>query len=440
MTTAVTRSYWQSEIETLARSDLNQLQAERLRAQVARCADSPFYRRLWQGNVQPSDIRTNRDVVRLPFLHKRDLLEAQLREPPLGDLPVCQSGARREIYPFPAGGGAAYSAYAEADLLRTAQIGARILWGCGLRPGDLVHNGFSYGLFAGGISMHRAIHILGAAVVPIGTDSVKRQVEMLFNFRPALVIGTPSHLLYLAERIRERGLQPRDIGLRAVLYGAEPGAAGSRSRLQQLFGCLAYDFYGSTEVGALLGAECPLQQGIHWAEDHVRVEIIDPERYERCRPGERGILVLTDLTRQDMPLLRYWTGDLATLAEEPCPCGRTHARSIGGIRGRTDDLVMYRGRKFYPVQVERILASYGSLSDEYRIVLERDAGAWADRATVLVEAAPGGAATAHSLEERVERHLVEELEAEISVKIVQYGSLERSVNKPRRVDDRRLSP
>ncbi|HYF96250.1 MAG TPA: AMP-binding protein [Symbiobacteriaceae bacterium] len=328
------RPYFQPEIETMSRGDLALMQVGHLQQQVRFAAASPFYRRLWGGEPV---IRTIDDVRRLPFLHKQDLVAAHLREPPLGDLPVRSRTEWREVYPIPAVSESAYTVYAEADLARSAEIGARILWACGLRPGDLVHNGFNYGLFAGGIFIHRSTRAMGATVIPIGTDSVKRQVEFLFNLKPAMLVGAPSHVLYLAERIRERGLAPREIGVRIGLFGAEPGAAEavSRARLEAIFGCRAYDLYGITEVGVVLAGECQCQQGLHWAEDHVLVEVIDPRTHNACQPGEQGVLVLTDLTRRNMPLLRYWTGDMTTLAWTPCPCGRTHARSVGGIAGRT---------------------------------------------------------------------------------------------------------
>lgn len=441
MHTTAGRPYWQPSIETMERPELERLQVHRLQLQVERAAASPFYQRLWHGarTVRASDMRHPRDAARIPFLRKADLVEAQLREPPLGDLPISPAEERREVYPVNAVGGSLYTVYAEPDLARTAEIGARILWACGLRPGELIHNGFGYGLFAGGISIHRAARAMGAALIPIGTDSVKRQVEMLFNFKPAMLVGAPSHILYLAERIQERGLSPADIGVRLGLFGAEPGAAesGTRSRLEQLFSCRAFDFYGITEVGAMLAGECHLQQGIHWAEDHVLVEVIDPDTMQPCRPGETGVLVLTDLTREDMPLLRYWTGDMATISPEPCPCGRSHARSIGGIRGRTDELIMFRGAKFYPLQVERLLSGFGSLGDQYHIILERNPVTMLDRCMIQVEAAPGELLPAVGLEGRVARRLQDELGAEVSVQVLPFGALERSPRKQRRIEDRR---
>lgn len=441
MPTITTRPYWQPNIETIDRRELQRLQSQRLQLQVERAAASPFYQRLWHGarQVRASDFRSPADVARLPFLHKADLVEAQLREPPLGDLPLSPAEERREVYPVHAGGGSLYTVYGEPDLARTAAIGARILWAAGLRPGELIHNGFAYGLFAGGISIHRAARAMGAALIPIGTDSVKRQVEMLFNFKPTMLVGAPSHILYLAERIQERGFSPRDIGLRMGLFGAEPGVAegGTRQRLEALFGCRAFDFYGITEVGPMLAGECSQQAGLHWAEDHVLVEVIDPQSLAPCRPGETGVLVLTDLTREDMPLLRYWTGDMTTLTDEPCPCGRTHLRSVGGIRGRTDELVMFRGAKFYPMQIERVLASYGTLGDQYRIVLERDAATWLDRCTIQIEVAAGEELPALGLEGRVTRRLQDELGADVAVQLVPFGALGRSPRKQQRIEDRR---
>lgn len=189
----------------------------------------------------------------------------------------------------------------------------------------------------------------------------------------------------------------------------------------------------------MLAGECHLQQGLHWAEDHVLVEVIHPDTLEPCPPGEEGVLVLTDLTRENMPLLRYWTGDIASLVTDPCPCGRTHARSVGGVRGRIDGLIMYRGVKFYPFQVERLLISYGLVSDSHRIVLERDPVTWLDRCTVFVEANPGDWAVAE-LQERLAQRLRDELGAELRVKVLPYGSLPRSPRKQLQIEDRRWSP
>ncbi len=433
------RPFWEPEVETMNRADLAWLQFSRLQPLVQRCAASPFYRRLWRtSGFRPEQLDSLDDLRRIPFTCKEDLLEAQVREPPLGDLPCCPPEAWREIYPVStADGGMLYSAYSDADLERNSEIGARILWGCGVRPGDLVHNSFGYGLFGGGLAVHRSTKTVGAGTIPIGTDSVQRQVELLFNLKPTAIVAIPSRAMYLMDRIRERGLHPRDAGLRLGIFGGEPGVAAGRDRLEQAFGLKAYDLYGITEVGPLLAAECTEQNGLHWAEDHVLVEVVDPNTRVLCRPGEMGVLVLTDLTREHMPLIRYWTGDLAVMNDEPCPCGRTHVRTVGGIRGRADAMVIFQGAKFYPAKVEQVLYAYGDLGPEYRIVLERNLGNCGDSCTVLVEAAPGSAINIRGLEDRLRRQLQDGVHPDINVQIVRYGSLERVLNTARRVEDRR---
>ncbi len=439
MPKTVIRPFWQPDLETMRRDDLTALQFARLLHQVRRCADAPFYRRTWRtAGFEPDQLKTLDDRHRIPFTYKQDLQECQVQEPPLGDLLHGPADARREIYPVSTSeGGMLYFAYSDADIERNREIGARILWGCGVRPGDLVHNSFGYGLFGGGLAVHRSTKAVGGGTIPIGTDSVKRQVELLFNLGPTVMVAIPSRAMYLVDRIRERGLIPRDVGLRIGIFGGEPGVSSGRDRLEQAFGIKAYDLYGITEVGPLLAAECPEQDGLHWSEDHVLVEVLDPVTLRPSPPGEVGVLVLTDLTRDAMPLLRYWTGDLATLTTEPCRCGRTHARSPGGIRGRIDEMVIFRGAKFYPAKVEQVLYSYGEIGPEYRIVLEREAGRWEDSCTVLVEAAAGGTLSPRILEERIRRHLKDEVHSDIDVQVVAYGSLDRVLNTTRRVEDRR---
>lgn len=436
---ALNRPYWQPEIETMDPEGLRLLQLARLQSQLKRCGATTFYQRLWAGSdFDPGGLQSCADLTRIPFTRKEDLFAAQVSEPPFGDLAWGVGEARCEIYPISTAGGALlYSAYAAADIERSREIGARILWAAGVRPSDLVHNSFGYGLFGGGLSIHRAAAAIGASIVPIGTDSVQRQVELLFNLNPPAIVAFPSRALYLADQIRERGLNPRDAGLRVGLFGGEPGVVGGRERLELVFGLKAYDLYGITEIATLLAAECSEQNGLHWAEDHVIVEVIDPVTMTPCRPGEIGVLVLTDLTRELMPLIRYWTGDLVALTDEPCPCGRTHARTPGGIRGRADEMAIFRGAKFYPARVEQVLYGFKELGAEYRIILERSEGDWADSCTVVVEEAQVAAHSSRSTEERLLRRLREEVHPDIGLRIVGYGSLDRTLRTARRVEDRR---
>lgn len=431
--------FWNPEIETMGRDRLRSLQLERLQNLVTRSSASGFYRRLWREHgFDPKALVTYDDLQQIPFTHKQDLQQSQVEEPPLGEISSGSSETWRELYPVSTAGGAImYTAYSAADIERNREIGARMLWGAGVRPGDLVHNSFAYGLFGGGIAVHRAAGAIGASTVPIGTDLIQRQVELLFNLKPAVMVAFPSRALYLVDRIRERGLNPLDAGLRIGLFGGEPGVVAGRERLEQSLGIRAMDLYGITEIAPILAVECPYQDGLHWAEDHVIIEIIDPTTLRPCPPGETGVVVLTDLTREEMPLVRYWTGDLAAVAEEPCRCGRTHARTPGGIRGRADEMVIFRGAKFYPALVQQVLYTYRDLGPEYRIVLDRDAGGSGDTCTVVVEEAPGAPYNARVLEERLLRHLQDDVHPDIGVQVVRYGSLDRLLRTARRVEDRR---
>lgn len=437
MSTLTGRPFWQSDVETLTRDQLQALQFARLKEQVNRSSAAAFYQRLWRiAGFRPDLLQRPADLGRLPILLKQDLLEAQGREPPLGDMAWNAAGSWQEVFPVnTAGGGVLYTAYSAGDLERNREVGARILWGCGVRPGDVIHNGLVYGLFAGGLAVHRSAKAVGAGTIPIGSDSVQRQVEFLFNFKPTVVLDLPSHALHLADQIRERGLSPLDVGLRIGLFGGEPGVAAGRSQLEQAFGIRAYDFYGITEVAPVMAAECVAQDGLHWAEDHFLVEIIDPDTQRPCRPGELGVLVITDLTGEHMPLLRYSTGDFAVLTDEPCRCGRTHVRTLGGIRGRADGMVIFRGRKFYPAKVEQVLAGHLRLSGEYRIVLEAQHRGWGDSCTVLVEAISAGGPALEEIR-LLQQHLQDETHPDVTLQVLPYGTLERP-GRERRVEDRR---
>ncbi len=436
------RIFFYPEIETMNRHDLSQLQAERLRWQLERCYNgSSFYRQRFEAaGFDPLQLKGLDDIRRLPFLSKQDLHEAQRRSPPLGDFTVAPPDQWRELHPTTgAGGTPIYTIWSENDAKVIGQLAARMLFTCGVRPGDLIHNAFSYGLWVAGLTVHYAAHLLDCCIIPIGGDSLKRQIEFLVNFRPTVIISTPSQALYLAEKLRERGIDPRDIGLKTGMFGGEPWANADpiRIRLERALGVKAFDLYGIAEIKPVMATECPFRTGLHWAEDQHLIEVVNPDTLEPCRPGETGIVVITDLTREAMPVIRFWTNDYATLTQEPCPCGRTHARSPGGIQGRRDEMVIYRGSKFYPVQVEKVIRSYPELSHEYRIILERDEVTCLDRCLVLVEAVPGHAWDLEALQSRVQNHLEDEVRAEIEVRAVKYGSLERWVGVPRRVQDLR---
>ncbi|WP_264842088.1 phenylacetate--CoA ligase family protein [Caldinitratiruptor microaerophilus] len=428
------------DVEAMPRDRLRALQLERLRRQVSRLyRHSPFYRqRMDAAGVSPRDIRSLDDIRRLPFTTRQDLLEMQRRSPPLGDHLVPPRERWVEIHPS-SGEVPLYMVWSKADVARITDMAARALYSAGARPGDLIHNALGYGLWVGGLAAHYGATAAGMVVIPIGTDSLRRQIEYLVNWAPRVLLTTPSQGLYLAEQIRERGLGPADLGLEVGIFAAEPGVEhpSTRQRLERALGLDAYDLYGLSEVTPIMAAECEAKAGLHWPEDHHLVEIIHPRTLEPVRPGEVGILVFTDLTRDALPLLRYWTNDYATWTDEPCACGRTLLRSPGGVLGRSDQLVIFRGAKFYPAELERILHEYPELGEEYRLVLERDPATLVDRCTLVVETAPQALWEGPQLAERLQRHLRDELRLVAEVRVVRYGSLERTMRQSRRVQDLR---
>lgn len=432
---------WRPEVEAIPRADLQALQLGRLQKQVQRCYErSPFYRRkLDAARVRPEQIRTLADLQRLPFTTRQELIATQREHPPFGELMAVPADRWLELHPT-SGDDSLYWTWSRKDLVYVRNCAARVLATCGLRAGDRVHNAFPYGLFVGGQALHAGAQVLGACVVPIGNAAVNRQIELLVNIKPRVLISTPSGALYLAQQLRERGLTPADIGVQVGVFAGEPGVedANTRARLQRVLGLTAYDLYGLAEVGPVMAGECWAQDGLHWTEDHYLIEVIDPVTHAPCAPGETGVLVLTNLTRDAMPLLRYWTNDLACLVAEPCICGRTHARSPGGIRGRLDSLIICQGVKFYPDRLERILRRYPELGNEYRLILDQEQLTLVDRADLVVEGAPG-TSIPYGLADLVRHRIEDELGLRMAVRLVPYGVLERTVSAGARVEDRRRS-
>jgi phenylacetate-CoA ligase len=272
-------------------------------------------------------------------------------------------------------------------------------------------------------------------VIPIGAALTNRQIDYLLAGSTVL-LATPSYALHIAEALRERGVSPDDIALEMGCFGGEAGTENpsTRGKIERGLGIDAYDYYGLAEIGPTFASECVAKAGIHWAEDHHLIEIINPDTLEPCAEGEIGVVVITHLSREATPMLRYWSNDYARYTSEPCACGRTHGRSVGGIMGRHDDLVIYRGAKFYPVQVEKVVRSFGELSDEFRIELTRDEQVGTDRCTVVAEINVGGDS---SVLTRLRSALREELLVTPDIRLEEFGTLERTTFKAQRILDLR---
>ncbi len=433
--------FFDAEIETLDREQLLDLQLKRLKWQVKRCYEnSEFYReRFKKAGITPEDIRSLDDIEAIPPVTKDELRQEQINYPPLGRYAVAPEDQWREIHPSTGTTGVpVHTIWTENDIENITSWTARTMWMSGVRPGDIVQNGFSYGLWVAGLSCHYAARRIGCFTIPIGATLTERQIDYFIKLKSTVFLATPSYALYLAEKLKEKGVSTKDLSLRLGILGGEAGTEipSTRKKIEEGLGIDAYDYYGLAEIGPTIASECREKAGIHWVEDHVLVEILDKETRKRCQPGETGVLVLTHLTKEATPLIRYWTNDLAKLATDRCDCGRTHARSPGGILGRADDMIIYKGENFYPAQVEKVVRGFPELSTEYVIKLETNERTGADIVTVVVECLDMSLES-ENLISAMKKALREELAVTPEVEIVGPGTLPRTEFKAKRILDNR---
>ncbi|NNU83458.1 phenylacetate--CoA ligase [Geobacillus sp. BMUD] len=354
------------DIETAARRELEALQLERLRVTAERVyARVPFYRqRFDECGVKPEDIRTLEDVRKLPFTTKRDLRDHY----PFGLLAVDLSQCVRVHASSGTSGKPTVVAYTKQDIEHWADIVARAIVIAGGKPGDVIHNAYGYGLFTGGLGLHYGSERLGAVTVPVSGGNTDRQVMIIEDFQPTVICATPSYVLNIAERMKELGKDPRQTSLKYGIFGAEPWSEEMRRTLEETFDMKACDIYGLSEViGPGVAMEChEAQNGLHIAEDHFLVEVIDPKTLEPVAEGEEGELVFTSLTKEAFPVIRYRTGDIASVTRERCACGRTTAR-MSRVKGRVDDMIIIRGVNVFPSEIEHHLLRVSELAPHYQL-------------------------------------------------------------------------
>lgn len=433
--------YYHPEIERMSRKNIRQLQNERLRWQIRRClAKSELYREKFRkAGIKAAHIQTVDDLVHVPVVTKQELREEQIKHPPFGRYTVAPAKDWRELHPSTGTTGTPVNTiWSGKDVENITEVTARTMFSFGVRPGDVIQNGFSYGLWIAGMSTHYASNRLDCFVIPIGASMTGRQIDYMLNPGSTVLLCTPSFALHIAESLRERGVSPQQLKLKRGCFGGEAGTetTATRSKIEKGLGIDAYDYYGLAEIGPTFASECTAKAGLHWAEDHYAIEIINPETMERCAEGEMGVLVITHLTREATPMLRYWTNDYARYDSSRCSCGRTHARSVGGILGRADDMVIYRGAKFYPVQVEKVVRSYKELGDEFIIELTRDEKTYADVCTVVCECLTPQE-DKQTFGRRLQKALKEELMVTPEIRIENFGVLERTTFKAKRIMDKR---
>jgi phenylacetate-CoA ligase len=420
--------------ETLPRERLQSLQADRLRSLIAYVKRRvPLYRKRL-ADAEPEDISSLADVRQLPFTRKDDLRDTY----PFGMFAVQRDEIMRLHASSGTTGKLTVVGYTAADVDLFAQVNARCLAMAGAAPGMTLHNAYGYGLFTGGLGLHAGGERLGMAVVPVSGGLTERQLMLIEDFRPEVISCTPSYALTLAQAFAERGVAPGDVSLRFAVLGAEPWTDEMRREIDAGLGVTSTNIYGLSEViGPGVSCECIEERaGMHVNEDHFLPEIVDPNTGEPVGDGEEGVLVFTTLTKQALPLIRYWTGDITSLSSASCACGRSLIR-MGRIKGRADDMLIIRGVNVFPTQVEAALLQVPDMTPNYRIVISR-AGTL-DEAEVEVEV---GAELVDSreLQSRAERVLRETIGCSIAVALQPPGSIPRSEGgKLQRVLDRRVA-
>ena len=417
---------------------LRDLQLARLQATVRRAFDNValLRERMTAHGVRPDDIRSLEDITRLPFTVKGDLRDTYpygLCACPLSDIVRLHASSGTTGKPI-------VVAYTSEDLNVWTSVMARALASYGITRTDIFQNAHGYGLFTGGLGFHYGVEALGATVIPISGGNTDRQVMIMKDLKVTAICATPSYFVHMLERASEMGIDVRELPLRAGGFGGEPWTESMRRHMEAASGIKAYDCYGLSEItGPGVAAECWFQGGPHVFEDHFYPEVVDPETGLPVPDGVEGELVVTTLSKQAMPMIRYRTRDITALVSEPCPCGRT-LRRILKIGRRSDDMLIIRGVNVFPSQVESALLAVEGTLPHYQIVLTRDKGL--DQMEVQVEVTPevfGDRMRALvDLHEKLAQAMETTLGLRVSVRLAEPHSIQRSEGKAKRVIDRRM--
>lgn len=429
---------WNEERETLPDGKKVQLQGDLLNGLARRLYDSiPFYRdRMDKTGMNPGRILSISDIEKLPFTTKNDLRENY----PFGMFAVPMEKVTEVHTSSGTTGKPVIGGYTQGDIEVWSEVMARCLSASGTTEHDVVQNAYGYGLFTGGLGVHYGARRIGATVVPISGGNTKRQIMILQDFKSTILTCTPSYSLYLAEVGEQMGLDFEKLPLKAGNFGAEPWSNNMRREIERRLSLLALDIYGLTEIiGPGVGNECSHKCGIHICDDHFYPEIIDPETTQVLPPGEVGELVITSLTREATPLLRYRTRDITKLIPGKCECGRTSVR-MERIMGRTDDMLIIRGVNVFPSQIEEVLVNIEGIEPHYQIVIDR-VGAL-DELEVHVEMNERLISDEIKGLENVERRIKNDIESvlgiKVGVKLVEPKTIARSEGKAKRVIDNRM--
>jgi phenylacetate-CoA ligase len=428
---------WNTDVETLPRHQVEGLQSDRL----GRLVDSlyrrvPFYRgKMDAGGVKPHDVQGIADIGRLPFTTKDEMRDVY----PYGLLAV----GLQEIVEVHTSSGTTgkpvVDAYTAGDIEVWAEVMARTLSAGGTSRHDIVQNAYGYGLFTGGLGVHYGARRIGATVIPISGGNTKRQLAILQDFKATVLACTPSYSLFIAEAAREEGMDLSRLGIKAGFFGAEPWSENMRTEIEQALHLLAIDIYGLTEIiGPGVASECEHQNGLHIFEDHFYPEIIDPATGRVLPDGQKGELVITTLTKEGTPVLRYRTRDITYLERTPCPCGRTSVR-MHRVLGRTDDMLIIRGVNVFPSQIEEVILAVEGVEPHYQLIVDRRDQL--DELEVQVEMNESlfsdEIRNLERMEKTIEARLYATLNIHTRVKLVEPKSIARSEGKAKRIIDKR---
>ncbi len=426
--------------ETMPREELEALQLRRLKSMVEKVYyNVPFYQnRFNELGIRPEQIRALDDLKYLPFTEKQDLRNNY----PFGLFAVPRDNVVRVHASSGTTGKATVVGYTQRDVNTWAELMARSLMCAGASRRDIVHNAYGYGLFTGGLGMHYGVERLGATILPISGGGTRRQVMLMRDFGSTILCSTPSYALFLYESILAAGMSIDDLKLHTGIFGAEPWSEKMRSEIESKLQIKALDIYGLSEImGPGVGMECcDAQDGLHIWEDHFLIEIIDPDTGEQLPLGESGELVITTITKEAQPLIRYRTRDITRIEAIPCRCGRTHRR-ISRIQGRSDDMLIIRGVNVFPQQIETILLETQGVAPHYQLILTRQGSLDMLEVKVEVDEKLFSDEIRHlqRIEAKIQKNIKEFLGVTAKVTLSEPQSIERSEGKAKRIIDLRNS-
>ena len=429
--------YYQPDIETMSRENLEVLQLERLQALVKRVYQKiPFYKESFdKAGINPEDIKSLADLTKLPFTVKQDMRDAY----PFGLFAVPRKDVVRVHCSSGTTGTATVVGYTQKDLENWGDCFARALYGAGCGPDSTLQIAYGYGLFTGGLGAHNGGERAGCTVLPMSTGNTKRQVRLMKDFDVDCLCCTPSYALNIAEVAQEEGYDIHEFPIHAGILGAEPCSEATRTEIEQKMGIQVYDIYGLSEVmGPGVACECEKQHGLHVCEDQFIIEILDPKTLQPVPDGEWGEVVFTTLCKECSPLVRYRTRDISRILVGECECGRTFRR-MDRIAGRTDDMMILRGVNVFPSQIEEEIVSFPEIAPQYQLILTTKGTL--DHAELRVETVPefpfDEIRRLEKLKKDLQKALKENLQIAVDVKIVEPKTIERAEGKAKRIIDMR---